>query len=70
MLKVGPAEDGDALVDAMAMTMLSSSSVISLLKIPSISVQSCGLFGTCDMQYQWLSSAALDVLSEIFDNVD
>ena len=55
MLKVRQVENGAVLVDAMAITVLNSSSVVSLLNISSISVQSYGLFGTCDIQYLMLS---------------
>ena len=61
MLKVSPLGDGAVLVDAIAMTALNSSSVMFSLNISSISVQSCGLFGTCDMPYQMLSSADIFV---------
>ena len=70
MLKVSPVGDGTVLVDAMTMTLLNSSSVMSLLNMSSISVHSCGLFGTCDMPYQILSGATVGILSEIFATVD
>ena len=70
MSKVSPVGNGALLVDAMAMTVLNVSSVMALLNISSISGQSCGLFGTCDIPYQMLSGAAVNILSEILDTVD
>ena len=61
MLKVSPVGDGAVLVDVMAMTLLNSSSVIFLLNISFISVQSCGLFATFDMPYQMLSIAPVGI---------
>ena len=64
---MSPVGDGAVLVDAIAMTVvLNSLSVMSLLNMSFRSVQSCGLFGTCDMTYQMLPSAAFGILSEIF----
>ena len=54
----------------MAMTVLNKASVVSLLNMSYISVLSCGLFGACDMPYQMLPSAAVGILSEIFDSSD
>ena len=70
MLEVSPVGEGAVLVDAIAMNVLNSSAVMSLLNMSSISVHSCGLFGTCDMPYQILSRAAVGILSEIFETVD
>ena len=50
--------------------MLNSSSVMSLLNMSSISVQSRGRFVTCDMPYQMLSSASVGILSDIFETAD
>ena len=67
MLKKGPLGDGAVLVDSIAMTVLNASTVMSLLNISSVSVHCCGLFGTCDMPYQMLSSAGGGILSEILN---
>ena len=61
--------DGAVFVDAMIMTVLNSSLVMSLLNISSISLQSCGVLGTCDIPYLMLSSASCGSLVEIFDAV-
>ena len=69
MLKASPVEDGAVLVDAIAMTVSTSLFVISLLNISSVSEYSCGYFGICDIPCQMLSSAFLDILCEICDNI-
>ena len=70
MLNMRPVGDGTVLVDAIAMTVLDSSYVMSMLHMSSISVHCCGLIGTYDMPYQMLSRAAVGMLSDIFDTVD
>ena len=69
MLKVSPVGDGAVLVDAIAVTVLYSSSAIYLLNMSSIIVLSRGLLDTCDIPYHMLSSAAVGILSEILDTV-
>ena len=65
MINVSHVRYGAIFVDAMAMAVLNSSFLISLLKIFSISEQSGGLLGTYDMPYQLISSALLGILLEI-----
>ena len=59
---MSPVGDGAVFVDAMAMTALNSSNVISLSKIVSMSVQSCGICGTCEIPFHILSKASSDIL--------
>ena len=53
-------------MEAMAINALNSFSVIAFTKISSMSLQSFGLFGTCEIPYQMLVIASPGTFSDIF----
>ena len=55
--------DGSVFGEASGMTASNSTSVIALSNIFSMSLQSCGPFGTCEIPFQMLSSASLGIVA-------